>query len=149
MQIPASPLQTVNSKWTQLWSSTFCTANFPLYRWRFENRQPPSSVLVLLSFSSYLFFFHFLLFTNLPSCLTYLPLFIQSLASSIICSSLTLCFHLYMQVPYNTDIVNLIYHTSGMKYTCQKNVSCKFWSSVQSFANLNVNWWNLSTTIHS
>ena len=28
-----------------------------------------------------------------------------------------------------------------MKYTCQKNASCKFWSSVQSFANLNVNWW--------
>ena len=26
MQIPASPLKIVNRKWTQLWSSTFCTA---------------------------------------------------------------------------------------------------------------------------
>ena len=54
-------------------------------------------------------FFHFLLFTNLLPCLTYFPLFIQSLASSIIHSSLTLLsFHLCMQAPYNTDIVKLI-----------------------------------------
>ena len=121
MQIPASPLEIVYRKWTQVWSSPSELQSFPLIADGLKTDRPllldpcpPPCLSLPPSFSLTFFpspiflpasllhsvswFFHYLFLTHLLN----LP-------------------HLCMQPPYNTDIVRLTPYT---KCTCQKNVSC-------------------------